>query len=392
MRRTSKPGAGGRAHRSAVLLAGVILGGSAFAAAPGCPNGVEAGGTASPAERFECARRLAQSGEFGAALREYRELAERHPDNVDYLFGEAQVRFWSGDTEGALRLLPRARRLAPHYEAVWQLEHRVLASYRGPDAEPRREAFRSAALQRFPDAAWLRRESAHPGARLSWEVGMNVDSLDNGAEDWRHVYAGVDRRTQAGNALSLALSEHRRFGLADRELAVGGSLELLPNWIVDAGLRSSPDAEFLPETTIEIGVGRVLEQGWVLGADFRQRRYANNTVDTAGVGVQRYFGRFRAAWQLQNTRLDSASSFVQVATLNLFSDSGSRYGVTVAAGEEVEIVAPGQLLEMDVSAVTLSGTHPLLGERFDITWRVGTHRQGSFYRRNTIGLSIAGQF
>jgi YaiO family outer membrane protein len=391
MRRAAKPGAGGRAHTSAVLLAGALLSGSAFASAPACPHGAEAAGTASPAERFECARRLARSGAYEAALREYRELAEHHPDNVDYLFGEAQVRFWSGDTEGALRLLPRARRLAPHYEAVWQLEHQVLASYRGPDAESRREAFRSAALLRFPDAAWLRRGSADPGTRLAWEVGMNVDSLDNGAEDWRHVYAGVDRRTQAGNLLSLALSEHRRFGLADREVAVGGSFELLPDWNVDAGLRSSPDAEFLPETTIKIGVGRVLEQGWVLGANFRQRRYASNTVGTAGVDVQRYFGRFRAAWQLQNTRLDSASSFVHVATLNFFSDSGSRYGLTIAAGDEVEVVAPGQLLEMDVSAATLSGTHPL-GERFDITWRAGTHQQGSFYRRNTIGLSIAGQF
>lgn len=368
-----------------------VLSGNAFAAAPGCEHAAESGDTASTAERFACARRLAQGGELGAALREYHELVERFPDNVDYLFGEAQVRFWSGDTRGALRLLPRARRLAPHYEAVWQLEQQVLASYHGPDAESRREAFRSAARQRFPDAAWLRREPARQAARLHWEIGMNVDSLDNGAEDWRHVYAGVDRRTQAGNVLSLAFSEHRRFGLADREVAAGASFEPFANWNVDVELRSTPNAEFLPETTIKIGAARALEHGWVLGADFRQRRYANSTVDTAGVDVQRYFGRFRAAWQLQNTRLDSASAFVQVVTLNLFTDSGSRYGLTAAAGDEIEIVAPGELLEMGVSAVALSGTHPVNG-RFDITWRIGTHRQGAFYRRNTIGLSIAGQF
>lgn len=374
-----------------VLLAAAFLGSTAFAAAPECPAGPEASTAWSAAQRFACARHLAQSGEYAAALREYGELSERYPGNVDYLFGEAQVRFWSGDTAGALRLLPRARRLAPDYEAVWQLEHQVLASYAGSDAESRREAFRSAALQRFPDAAWLRRQSDRPAARLSWEVGMTVDSLDNGAEDWRYLYAGFNRRSLAGNVLSLAISEHRRFGLADREAAAGGSFELSADWTVEARLHSSPDAEFLPETTVEIGIARALDQGWVLGTDLRQRRYANNTVNTVGLDVQRYFGRFRAAWALQNTRLGSASSFVQVATLNLFADSGSRYGLTVAAGDEVEIVAPGQLLEMDISAAMLSGTHAV-SERFDITWRVGTHRQGSFYRRNSIGLSIAGQF
>ena len=384
-----KSGVGRRAHRSAVLLAAACLASTVLAAPPACP--LETAGTDSAVERFECARRLAQDGQFEAALREYRELGERYPDNVDYLFGEAQVRFWSGDPEGALRLLPRARRLAPHYEAVWQLEQQVLAAYDGPDAGSRREAFRSDALQRFPGAAWLRGEPARPAASLSWAIGMNVDTLDNGAQDWRHLHAGIDRRSPAGHVLSLAVSEHRRFGLADSELAVGGSLELPADWHVHATLGTSRNAEFLPETTIATGVARALEHGWVLGADFRQRRYANNTVDTSGVNVQRYFGRFRAAWQLQNTRLDSASSIVQVATVDFFPDSGSRYGLTVAAGDEVEIVAPGQLLEMDVSAVTLSGTHPL-NQRFEIGWRVGTHRQGSFYRRNTIGLSIAGQF
>lgn len=379
-----------RAHWNAALLTAAFFNSAAFAAAPDCPAALHSRATP-PAEHFECARQLARSGDYAAALREYEELSERYPDNVDYLFGEAQVHFWSGDLQGALRLLPRARQLAPDYEAVWQLEHQVLVSLDGPALDERREAFHSAARQRFPDAAWLQREPASPSARLSWEVGLNVDSLDNGAEDWQHIYAHVDRRSPAGDVVSFTLSEHRRFGLADPELAVGGSFKPSEDWIVDGGLRYSPNAAFLPETTAELGVARVLEGGWILGGDFRQRRYADDSVDSFGIEVQRYFGRFRAFWQLQNTRLGSASSFVQVATVNYFSESGSRYGITVAAGKEIEIAAPGRLLEMDISSLAVSGSHPL-GERLKVLWRVGTHRQDSFYRRNTVGLSIAGQF
>jgi len=46
---------------------------------------------------------------------------------------------------------------------------------------------------------------------------------------------------------------------------------------------------------------------------------------------------------------------------------------------------------MDTSAIAMSGQHPL-GNGLSILWRLGTHRQGSIYRRNSIGLSIAGEF
>ncbi|HEX2139243.1 MAG TPA: YaiO family outer membrane beta-barrel protein [Woeseiaceae bacterium] len=348
-------------------------------------------GASTPAEHFQCARGLAQRGDYAAALHEYGKLSARYPENVDYLFGEAQVRFWSGDEEGALRLLLRARQLAPEYEAVWRLEHQILDSLDRPGSGPRREAFRSAALQQFPDAAWLKAESASVAARFGWEVGMNVDRLDNGAANWQHVYGRMDRRSPEGAMLFLTWSEHRRFDLTDSELGVGGSYRPADNWIVDGGVHLGPNAEFLPETTAELGVARVLQRGWIVGADLRQRRYPDDTVHTLGVDVQRYFGSFHASWQLQNTRLASASSFVQIASVAYFADSGSRYGITLAAGKEVEIAAPGRLVEMDINALAFSGSHPL-NEQLDILWRVGTHKQGSFYRRNTIGVSIAGAF
>jgi YaiO family outer membrane protein len=385
----------GRVRWSLCLLA-ATLSPVLSAAAPGCAAttaaaDVEVEATPVPAQRFRCARLLAERGDYQAAIREYEALSARYPDNVDYLFGEAQVRFWSGDKAGALHLLPRARQLAPGYEDLWRLEYQVLSSLEDRDAKERTHAFRIAALQRFPGASWLQGVQASGSATVHWEFGLDVDSLDNGAADWQHVYAHVDRRSRNDAVISLTVSEYRRFSLIDRDLGVGGSFKPSANWIVNGGLHRSPASDFLPETVGDLGIARILDNGWIAGIDVRQRRYAADTVNTVGFDIQRYFGRFRAAWQLQNTRLGPASSFVHVGVLDYYAESGSRYGLSASAGDEVEIVAPGQLLEMDISAFALTGRHPL-GERLSVLWRVGTHRQGSIYRRNTVGLSVAGTF
>jgi YaiO family outer membrane protein len=347
-------------------------------------------------QTFQRARAFAVNGEYDAAIREYRRLAVQHPDDVDYMFGEAQVRFWSGDNECALQLVSRARQLAPDYEDVWKLEYRVLQAMRRPGGEAqvdagRLESFTSSADASFPGAAWLRETPAGAAAVLRWETGINRESLDNGAADWQNIYAYLDRRSEAGNLLSLTLTEYRRFLLVDNEVAVGAAFRFARSWLVEGALRSSPNADFLAEVVVDASAKRQLGNGWLAGVDLRYRKYPDDTVNTWGLNVERYFGSFRAAYHVGNTRLSTSSSFTHSGVLNYYAESGSRYGLTVAAGDEVEIIAPGQLLEMDISAVALSGRHPL-SERLSVLWRVGTHRQGSIYRRNSVGLSIAGEF
>lgn len=377
----------------ALAVAWLAAAPSATAALPCVPPAESAAVTPAPAERFRCARWLAEQGRYAAALDVYEELSSDHPEDVDYLFGEAQARFWSGDPERALPLLERARELAPSYEDVWRLEAQVLGALESSAAAPRRQRFLMAARRRFPDADWLAREQRAPevgAGHLRWETGVEVQTLDNGADDWRQLFARADWKPGDEAAAWLAVSEHRRFALADTDLAVGASFGWSGVWVLEASLQAVPDADFLPERVAGLGVSRALGEGWVAGLDARQRRYAEQTVESYGIEVERYFGRYRAAAQLQSTRLASASPLVYTATLNYYADTGSRYGLTLSAGDEVELLAPGQLLEMDVSALTLTGSHPL-GRGYSILWRLGTHRQGSFYRRNAVGLSIAGE-
>ena len=341
--------------------------------------------------RFQRARTLAQQGDFEQALIEYAILTAQHPDNVDYLFGEAQVRFWSGDRRCALQLASRARQLAPDYEDVWRLEYQILQSNVESANSERLDAFRRSAYARFPSADWLRQDRTEEAPRYRWEFGYNRESLDNGAADWQNVYVYMDRRTANDSVLSVALAEHRRFSLTDTETAIGGGMTVYRSWLLDGAVRISPDAEFLPEIVVDAGVSRLLGNGWIAGVDLRHRRYPDDTVNTVGLNVEYYFSNFRAAYHVDNTRLASSGSFTHRGVLNYYTETGAQYGLTVAAGDEVEIIAPGQLLEMDISAIAVSGRHPL-SERFSIVWRVGTHRQGSIYRRNNVGLSIAGEF
>lgn len=344
-----------------------------------------------PAQRYRRARTLAADGEYDAAIQKYRALSAEHPGNADYLFGEAQVRFWSGNSACALELLQVAKELAPGYEALWKLEYQVLRSDKQPGSRDELDAFRSAANQQFPGAAWLRAEQAKEAARWGWETGLNRESLDNGAADWQDVYAYLDRRSPSGDVLSLKLTEHRRFSVTDNEFAMAGALKLADHWMLSGAIALSPDAAFLAESVVDLAASRQLSDGWLVGADVRHRRYAENDVSTWGLNVERYFGRFRAAYHIDNTRLSSSSSFTHQGVLDYYASSGSRYALTIAAGDEVEIIAPGQLLEMEITAVAVKGQHPL-SERLSVLWRLGTHRQGSIYRRSSVGLSIAGEF
>lgn len=383
-----------RGVRTAALLLVLTLSAvqaSELAAHPEAPSGTDTA-AATPHDRFLRAQALARAGEPAAALAIYSQLAAQYPENVDYLFGEAQTRFRLGDPVRALQLTGRARQLAPGYEDVWRLEYQILTRSTAANAGQLRD-FRAAARSRFPQAGWIRDGVQAQATAWHWESGMTREYLDNGAEDWQHIYLYVDHETPADSALSLTLSEYRRFSKTDREVAVGGSVTIATSWLLNGTVRHSPNAEFLAESAVDAGVGRLLGGGWIAGVGVAHRRYAGDSVNTWRAQLERYFGRFRAAYRLDRTRLETAasSSLMHSAVLNYFADSGSRYSLTVAAGDEVEVIAPGRLLNMNISAIALSGRHPV-GSGLSIVWRIGTHRQGEIYRRSHVGLSIAGEF
>ena len=346
---------------------------------------------ANPSVRFDCASMLARSGDYVHAVALYTTLIIESPDNVDYWFGLAQTQFWSGDVRGSLETVANVRSIAPHYEEVWILELQILDSRRGSAAGRKAQELRVTAADQFPGASWIYRGSPVRRPKYRWEVGADIENLDNGASDWQRVYARVDRSFGTTNSIFLRLAEYERFDRRDSDLGFGATFMLSERWIVSGAITLSASSDFLPETIVNVRLSRKLLNGWLAGLVIQDRQYPFEDVISNGLVIERYFGKFHAAYQLEQSRLSSQDSWNHRASLNFYPDVGGNYGLIVTAGDETEVVAPGQLLNTDVNSVVITGRHPV-GKEMSILWRLGSYCQGSLYRRNMVGLSVAGAF
>lgn len=341
--------------------------------------------------RFQNAREAAQAGDFDRAMKEYEKLMLEEPDNVDYVFGYAQALFWSNEIRRSLRFLEQARKLAPDYEDIWKLEYRARVTSTRKGSSASLDQFQQLAAARFPNAEWHRRTGNIDSKKYRWEFSASREYLDNGAPDWKQVNALFGRNLAENVLLTLSASTLNRFGTTDTQFGFGGSLAVGANWTATGGFAVSSSPNFLPDTAIDLGLSRRFEHGWVGGARWRRRDYENAPVDSFGLVIERYLGRYRIAYSLDRARLSSEQALTHALTVNFYADSGSQLGVILATGEEVEIVGPGQLLKTDVTSIAFTGRHPV-NEYLSLGWRLATHRQGQFYRRNAIGISISGGF
>lgn len=341
--------------------------------------------------RYRSARDAAEAGDFERAMQVYAKLMLEEPDNVDYIFGYAQVLFWSNKTLRSIRFLEQARKLAPDYEDIWKLEYRARVALKRDQSNESVEQFRRLAADRFPDAAWHHRSKETASKQYRWEFATRREHLDNGAPDWEQVNAFFSRSLTERISLALTANSLSRFGTTDTQFGSGGSFGVGANWTVTGELAVSSSPSFLPDTAIDLGVSRRFEHGWVGGVRWRRRDYENASVDSLGLVTEQYLGKYRVAYSLDSARLSSEQALVHALTVNFYADSGSQLGVILAAGEEVEIVGLGQLLKTDVNSIALTGRHPV-NEYLGFGWRLATHRQGQFYRRNAIGVSISGGF
>lgn len=341
--------------------------------------------------RYQAAREAAQTGEFDRAISEYAALMLEEPENVDYIFGYAQALYWSDEIAQSLHHLKLARVLAPDYEDIWKLEYRARIALTRDPSSVSVEQYRQMAAERFPNAEWHRKAEKTTSKKYHWELSADRERLDNGAPDWRQLSAffGLDVTEKA--LLTLTANSMTRFSTTDTQLGFGGSIKTSENWTFGGSLAVSSSPSFLPETAIDLRVSRRFEHGWVGGARWRRRDYEDTSVDSFGLITERYFGKYRIAYALDSARLASQQAVVHAFTVNFYADAGSQFGVILAAGEEIEIVGPGQLLRTDVDSFALTGRHPI-NEHLGFGWRLATHRQGQLYRRSAIGISVSGGF
>jgi YaiO family outer membrane protein len=340
----------------------------------------------SPSERYEHARALALAGATEAALAAFDALLADFPDDADYLLGRAQMQARLGQDSAAVLTAERALALAPDYEDVWRLRL-TLAERSGDEASA--DALRAEVAALFPAATWWQRPPAQVVHRRSISAGFGADRLSNGAPDWSREFLRVDWQLAAAGTVFAEVSRSERFEEADRSVYAGGLWNVLPKWQLGAAWGRAAEPRFLPERELSLDATRAWPRGWGTTIGVRERDYATGGgVSSYSLTGEKYVADYRIAYRLDRSRLSGAeSALTHSVAFSWYASDRRTLGVTLGAGEEIETIGLDQLLRTSVANVTLTGSETL-SQRLSLSWWVGTHEQGDFYRRNYAGLSI----
>ena len=169
--------------------------------------------------RFLLAQVLAWQNKADESFAAFDHLLRADPGNSDYLLGTAQALQQLGRAGEALPLLKKARRLAPHQEAIWRSQISALLAAGGENRVRQARLIQAAASRRFPDSQWedmhraTRSASAAPAARPAPQIDA---SNDTGRDLLRRARALVDEG-RAAEALPL-LKQARRLNPRREEI------------------------------------------------------------------------------------------------------------------------------------------------------------------------------
>lgn len=226
------------------------------------------------------------------------------------------------------------------------------------------------------------------------ELSQGLDVLSGDRHAWRATELAGLWTGVPGAAAGGAVRELSRFGRDDVELAALGQAPVA-GFVLGVEGSASPTWNFLPRWSAGLHVERAFEGGWVTSAGLRAARYqgdvGRSTPLFPSAGLERYWGRWRAAAVATAVVLDGSWSGTGRLALDLYYGDGGRAGVAAAAGRELESLGSGRLLRTDVIGAAVLGAHPL-GGRWAVTWELSVQRQGELYTRTGGRLGIRRSF
>lgn len=335
--------------------------------------------------RYRLATVLGFSGATEAALAEFDALLVAHPGDADYRLGRAQMLARLGRDTEALDETARAIELAPAYEDVWRL--RLQLAERGPDAVFAEQVRREIAL-RYPTAVWSQRAPQPAAYGRSLSVGWSNDRLSGPRLGWNQQFVRFDWQTSADVAWYGEIYRDERFARTDVSGNVGGSWQALPEWRLGGAFGAADDADFEPTREWSLDAQRSWGGGWGTGLQYRHREFPSAAVSSYSFMGDRYISNYRVGYQLNYSLLHGASSSLgHTVVLGWYPSDARSLGLTFGAGEEIERVDLDDLLRTRVNSVTLSGRE-VLSTRWALSWWIGHHEQGDFYRRRYGGVAV----
>ncbi len=221
------------------------------------------------------------------------------------------------------------------------------------------------------------------------ETGGSWANLTNGYGEWHSVHAtGEWKAGRHGDYVTF--TEATRNGVTDPIYLAGAVFPASKQTILSLEGSFSPTHTFSPASTLAASFDHRLARGWGYQLGASHVTYPSLEADIESLGADRYFGHYRAAYQVSLVTLSNVAGLAmnQKLTLARFygPDDEHSTSLVVSAGRDVEnvngVVAVYPLYEID-----LAGRY-WLSRRVALVYDLFTLRQGALYHQTGLQVGI----
>ena len=235
-----------------------------------------------------------------------------------------------------------------------------------------------------------RAESGQP--RNEIELGVSHERLSRNLPDWESQYLEAVHRAGERRAFYGGARATERFDTADQELWAGLYTPLVGSLVGVLEASASATHRVLPHWSTFGQLEWRLPQGWGLAGGVRRTEYNDVATTLASVGVDRYWGNYRAAYTFLGGRIDGQSPTTSHRiTLSRYYGQRSSIGLLFSAGKELVAVGPDLFQSSSVQAVALLARH-WLSSGWGVSAELSHYIQGDYYRRTGLRLGLRRSF
>jgi YaiO family outer membrane protein len=228
--------------------------------------------------------------------------------------------------------------------------------------------------------------------RFELRSGAIYENLTGGNEPWTEFYLNGTQNLGERSSAYAGVRVTNRFGLADEEFSVGGYTPLGPDWTLNPYATGSPSHNILARWSAGANLNHALGNGWGVEAGFEHRDYNNTAVNIERLTAEKYFDDYRIAYTLALAQGSNTGSTASHAlTFAYFYDERNSVNIALAAGQELESIAPGTVRRFDVKSINIWGTS-WLSEDAAIQYGAGIESFQPAFTRRKLELGFRLQF
>ncbi len=228
--------------------------------------------------------------------------------------------------------------------------------------------------------------------RLEVELSQLFDRLDSGFSNWQGQRLEFQSARPGDPTWYGAATHDRRYGVEDEGVSLGAAVPLGADWVLQPEAGHTFDADFQPRWYADLRLQRRLSHGLVGALSLRRTEYQASRVDRLALGMERYWGPWRAGYTLNVSDVSTAGTPVGHAlALDHYYGERSVIGLRASLGREEEGLPGGEAITSEVTAVALRGRHWWHPE-WALSWELGTLSQGDLYDRHGVQLGIRHAF